>query len=71
MEPVKDATVFITPKDIDLKNRKKIMRNELAKLFGKPINREEHIEHIRLKQEKFDKKKARRKLAIISKKRNW
>lgn len=69
-EAVIASTSEEVPQDINLENRKNIIRKELNKLLGKSL-KEKHEDNIRLKQRAFDKKKARRKMAHKSQKRNW
>jgi hypothetical protein len=56
--------------DIDLVKRKNIIREELSKLLGEPVEKKSRIEEKRIKQMKFDRKKTRRIIANASRRKN-
>lgn len=58
------------PSDIDLKERKNIVRRELDKIFGGPKIKEALKKVRKLNKKVVDKKKHRRKIAASSKRRN-
>lgn len=58
------------PKDINFSKRKEIIHEQLKKLLGRPTRKSAVMEARRLKNERFELKKIRRKIASKSRRRN-
>ena len=70
-EEISDHSSEELPEDIDFEKRKDIIRRQLQELIGPSRKAEEILEKRRLKNKRFEKYKARRKIALKSQRRNW